>query len=120
MKMLAVIVLSLSIMSCGVISIPQFDSVEYGELVQIAVESSDGTCQTDQTEKLSALSKHLKFYTLYLPNNTLTAESVARMDVTIQELHGKREINPTFCTLKLRTIHFMATELARVSGGKIR
>lgn len=120
MKTLAAIVLCMSIMSCGIISPPTFDSVEYNELVQIVVETSEGTCQPAQTEKLSALSKHLKVYTRYLPNNDLTSKSVADMDVTIQELHAKGEVAPIVCALKLRAIHFMATEIARVSGGKLR
>lgn len=120
MKTLLSIILVFSLMSCGIISLPTFDSVEYGELVQIVVESKQGTCAPAQIERLSSISTHVATYSAYLPNNELTANAVSLLDSSIQELVSHTNMTETYCTMKLRVINRMATELAKGSGGKVR
>lgn len=116
MKILVLAALLLS--GCSVLLVPHWNATEYNELVTIAAESSRGTCQTEQVETLSKLSTHLRHYSEFLPNNELMASGVAQMDTTIQTLNTGGLIGSTFCSLKLRTIHTMATSLAKASGEK--
>jgi len=106
------------VLGCSTIFVPHWNATEYNDLVTIAAESSRGTCQTEQVETLSKLSTHLRHYSEFLPNNELMAAGVAQMDTTIQTLNTGGIIGSTFCSLKLRTIHTMATSLAKASGEK--
>lgn len=103
---------------CSVLIVPHWNATEYDNLVTIAAESAGGKCESEQVQTLSQLSRHVKYYSEFLPNNTLMASGVSQMDETIQELNTGGRIGSAYCSLKLRTIHTMAKALAEASGGK--
>lgn len=118
---MGVILLTTVLSGCGILQIPTYDAGEYAELVQVVYESSHGTCEKEQTERLEKLTGHLLAYVSYLPHNGLMAQSVAVMNKSVQELNSTEQpISASYCRLKLRTINFMATEMAKTSGGKVR
>lgn len=102
---------------CSVLLIPHWDPREYNELVTIAAESSRGFYDKEQVDHLTALTRHLRLYTLYLPNNENIAAGAAILDKTAQEL-TKGKVGETYCQLKLKNIHLMAVTLAQAAGGK--
>ena len=110
---------ALLLSGCSVLMVPHWNEREYNELTVVAAVSSSGTCSSEQTKQLSNLSKHLLYYTAYLPNNKTLNEGVVEMDKTIQELHATSQpIGGVFCSFRLRVINAMATSLAEASGRK--
>jgi hypothetical protein len=124
MKLLLLLILMTMTVGCSLLFIPTFDGVEYQDAVQLTVESSQGGCTVEHTQKMTALSTHLVYYSAYLPHNTLIHEGARDMHQAIQSLHLKVEsgvpVGGTYCTLTLRTIHQMAKTLTERIGHKPR
>ncbi len=103
---------------CSVLNIPRWDPREYNELITIAAESSRGFCSQEQIDHLTALTRHLRLYSAYLPDNEKIAAGAVALDTTALELTPAGKVSATYCQLKLKTIHVMATTLAQAAGGK--
>ena len=118
---LTVMCLVILVMGCSYLAVPQYDATEYQTLIQIAAHSDQGTCTVEQTTHLVTLSTFLKYYTEYLPHNDLMWEGAIELDASIRGLHtAPQPYTATYCTLRLRLIHTMATTLAQASGSKVR
>lgn len=118
---LTLMCLVILVMGCSYLAVPKYDATEYQTLIQIATHSDMGDCGVEQTTTLLTLSTFLKYYTEYLPHNELTWEGVVELDTSIRNLStSPRPITPTYCGLRLRVIHTMATSLAQASGSKVR
>jgi cell division protein YceG involved in septum cleavage len=125
MKTILVTVMILMLSGCSLFFIPVFDSKEYDTLIEIAASSSRGTCTTEETAHLARLTNYLRYYTEYLPHNDRIHLGVMELQHTVDSLHAQtlREsldlpITPTYCALRLRVIHRMATTLAFAAGSK--
>lgn len=121
MKIIPILLFTATLLLCGcqVLFVPTWQEREYNDLIEIAAESTRGTCSVQQTQKLLDLSTHLVLYTEYLPHNTKLNTGAVKLDKMIQELYAlPQPIGRVYCTFKLRIIHAMATSLAAASGSK--
>lgn len=103
---------------CAIISPPTYHETEYGNYIEIAIAASEGICNSDETQKLAALSTRAGLYSKYLPNNELMAQASDQMDKSIQSLRANQDPSKNYCQMKLRVIKQMATTLAQAAGGK--
>jgi hypothetical protein len=105
---------------CSIVTPPTYHETEYVNYIEIAIAASEGICNSDETQKLAALSTRAGLYSAYLPNNELMARGAEQLDKTIQTLRGVEAPSMSYCTMKLRIIKGMATTLAEAAGGKHR
>lgn len=105
---------------CAIITPPIYHETEYENYIEIAIAASEGICNSDETQKLAALSTRAGLYSKYLPNNELMAQGAEQMDKTIRTLRAAEAPAMSYCTMKLRIIKGMATTLAEAAGGKQR
>lgn len=105
---------------CSIITPPTYHETEYANYIEIAIASSEGICNSDETQKLAALSTRAGLYSKYLPNNDLMAQGADLMDKSIQSLRANQDPSKNYCQMKLRIIKQMATTLAEAAGGKQR
>lgn len=119
MKLL-VLAFVLLLAGCSIITPPAYHEVEYGNYIEITIAASEGICNSDETQKLAALSTRAGLYSKYLPNNELMAQGAEQMDKSIQTLRANDAPSKGYCTMKLRMIKQMASTLAEAAGGKPR
>lgn len=103
---------------CSIITPPTYHETEYGNYIEIAITASEGICNSDETQRLAALSLRANLYSKYLPNNDLMAQGADQMDKSIQSLRANQDPSKNYCQMKLRLIKQMATTLAEAAGGK--
>jgi hypothetical protein len=109
-----------TVAGCSIITPPTYHDSEYSNYIDIAVAASEGICNSDETQKLAALSTRAGLYSKYLPNNELITQGAEQMDKSIQTLRANDAPSKGYCQMKLRVIKQMATTLAEAAGGKPR
>ena len=118
---LSLFLAALLLSGCAVINVPTWNETEYSDIVSIAVLTSKGTCEIEQTEQIHAVSTHLRYYTWNLPHNELIFTGAHNLNLAAETLNHEAHDGPvsrTYCAIKLKAINNMAYALAKASGQK--
>ena len=132
MKMFATIILIFTLSGCATISnfydsyfMAPYDTNEHFLVNKIKFysEFSKRNCANHEAAKTSAihlfsLSSQLKSFSENLPNNSSTVKMTDSLFVLVDELHIRydtaKEVNKTYCELKLQSISESANTIQKV------
>jgi len=132
MKLLTIIILIFSLSGCATISnlydsyfMAPYDTNEHFLVNKIKFysEFSKRNCANHEAAKTSAihlfsLSSQLKSFSGNLPNNSSTVKMTDSLFVLVDELHIRydtvKEVNKTYCELKLQSISESANTIQKV------
>ena len=132
MKLLTIIILIFSLSGCATISnlydsyfMAPYDTNEHFLVNKIKFysEFSKRNCADHEAAKTSAihlfsLSSQLKSFSGNLPNNSSTVKMTDSLFVLVDELHIRydttKEVNKTYCELKLQSISESANTIQKV------
>jgi len=132
MKTLTTLILIFSLSGCATISnfydsyfMAPYDTNEHFLVNKIKVysEFSKRNCENHEAAKTSAihlfsLSSQLKSFSGNLPNNSSTVKMTDSLFVLVDELHIRydtvKEVNKTYCELKLQSISESANTIQKV------
>lgn len=132
MKLLTTIILVFSLSGCAAISnlydsyfMAPYDTNEHFLVNKIKFysEFSKRNCANHEAAKTSAihlfsLSSQLKSFSGNLPNNSSTVKMTDSLFVLVDELHIRydttKEVNKTYCELKLQSISESANTIQKV------